>query len=380
MHDAVNIACRSHRGGTGVKRLLEQLCPLRQWAVESQKLAHAARVEASRARANAIQSAQAEAKAQLALAAMATGEMAAEDNISVKRLFLMLDADGDGALSKDEYKAFIKGLASWGSGVFTDDGYDDAAFRVQCEKVECTPEAGITRSAFERIVYGKYRRGRAHDDLEKCSEWIAMSDAQRRSHENKSCLRPRLTDGAYRGHRATVSYRCDGCMLSIVTGTRRYTCERCDYDLCNACVNGSQGVEPEPEPAVEREPESAGPHGALSMGVGSLAVGSLAVDCVAARASAQKTPEPEPEPEPALGPPPEPDLAERTASRDGVRVVAAADRQYSAWVGGSILGTTSTSSSDPSNPRVGAVGSEQMWITKQEYDERGPSIVHRRCW
>jgi hypothetical protein len=23
---------------------------------------------------------------------------------------------------------------------------------------------------------------------------------------------------------------------------------------------------------------------------------------------------------------------------------------------------------------------QQMWISKQEYDESGPSIVHRKCW
>nr|UFA46020.1 TNNI2-ACTA1 transcript variant 6 [Sus scrofa] len=41
-------------------------------------------------------------------------------------------------------------------------------------------------------------------------------------------------------------------------------------------------------------------------------------------------------------------------------------RKYSVWIGGSILASLSTF--------------QQMWITKQEYDEAGPSIVHRKCF
>uniref|UniRef100_A0A1X7VST2 Actin, cytoplasmic n=1 Tax=Amphimedon queenslandica TaxID=400682 RepID=A0A1X7VST2_AMPQE len=36
------------------------------------------------------------------------------------------------------------------------------------------------------------------------------------------------------------------------------------------------------------------------------------------------------------------------------------------WIGGSILASLSTF--------------QQMWISKQEYDESGPSIVHRKCF
>ena len=48
-----------------------------------------------------------------------------------------------------------------------------------------------------------------------------------------------------------------------------------------------------------------------------------------------------------------------------VRVVAPPERKYSAWFGGSILASLSTF--------------QQMWISKQEYDDSGPSIVHRKC-
>uniref|UniRef100_A0A8C6U6T0 Actin alpha cardiac muscle 1a n=1 Tax=Neogobius melanostomus TaxID=47308 RepID=A0A8C6U6T0_9GOBI len=41
-------------------------------------------------------------------------------------------------------------------------------------------------------------------------------------------------------------------------------------------------------------------------------------------------------------------------------------RKYSVWIGGSILASLSTF--------------QQMWISKQEYDEAGPSIVHRKCF
>eukprot|EP00931_Biecheleriopsis_adriatica_P072912 TRINITY_DN47294_c0_g1_i1.p1 TRINITY_DN47294_c0_g1~~TRINITY_DN47294_c0_g1_i1.p1 ORF type:complete len:1282 (-),score=241.75 TRINITY_DN47294_c0_g1_i1:79-3633(-) len=48
-----------------------------------------------------------------------------------------------------------------------------------------------------------------------------------------------------------------------------------------------------------------------------------------------------------------------------VKVVSPPERKYSAWIGGSILSSLSTF--------------QQMWITKEEYDESGPSIVHRKC-
>ncbi|CAF3735168.1 unnamed protein product [Rotaria sp. Silwood1] len=47
-------------------------------------------------------------------------------------------------------------------------------------------------------------------------------------------------------------------------------------------------------------------------------------------------------------------------------MVAPPERKYSVWIGGSILASLSTF--------------QQMWISKQEYDESGPSIVHRKCF
>jgi len=49
-----------------------------------------------------------------------------------------------------------------------------------------------------------------------------------------------------------------------------------------------------------------------------------------------------------------------------IKVIAPPERKYSVWIGGSILSSLSTF--------------QQMWITKGEYDEAGPSIVHRKCF
>jgi len=49
-----------------------------------------------------------------------------------------------------------------------------------------------------------------------------------------------------------------------------------------------------------------------------------------------------------------------------IKVVAPPERKYSVWIGGSILASLSTF--------------QQMWISKAEYDESGPSIVHRKCF
>jgi actin-related protein len=48
-----------------------------------------------------------------------------------------------------------------------------------------------------------------------------------------------------------------------------------------------------------------------------------------------------------------------------VRVVAPPERKYSVWIGGSILASLTTFQS--------------MWVRKDEYDEAGPSVVHRKC-
>eukprot|EP01068_Selenidium_serpulae_P012140 Selendium_serpulae@DN5775_c0_g1_i2.p1 len=49
-----------------------------------------------------------------------------------------------------------------------------------------------------------------------------------------------------------------------------------------------------------------------------------------------------------------------------IKVVAPPERKYSVWIGGSILSSLSTF--------------QAMWVTKEEYDEAGPCVVHRKCF
>jgi actin len=57
---------------------------------------------------------------------------------------------------------------------------------------------------------------------------------------------------------------------------------------------------------------------------------------------------------------------DKLAPQQGVvKVIATADRYYSVWTGGSTLSSLSTF--------------ESQWITKEEYEENGAEIVHRKC-
>lgn len=49
-----------------------------------------------------------------------------------------------------------------------------------------------------------------------------------------------------------------------------------------------------------------------------------------------------------------------------IKILASPERKFSVWLGGSILSSLSTF--------------QTMWINKQEYDESGPSIIHRKCF
>ena len=49
-----------------------------------------------------------------------------------------------------------------------------------------------------------------------------------------------------------------------------------------------------------------------------------------------------------------------------IKVVAQPERKYSAWIGGSILASSAEF--------------KERWISKAEYDESGPAIVHRKCF
>lgn len=53
-------------------------------------------------------------------------------------------------------------------------------------------------------------------------------------------------------------------------------------------------------------------------------------------------------------------------SVSNLKVFSPPERQYSVWIGGSILASLSTF--------------PQMWISKKDYDDNGPAIVHRKCF
>ena len=54
------------------------------------------------------------------------------------------------------------------------------------------------------------------------------------------------------------------------------------------------------------------------------------------------------------------------AIHNTVKVIAPPERKFLVWIGGSILSSLSTF--------------QNMWITKQEYEENGKEIVHRKCF
>jgi len=60
------------------------------------------------------------------------------------------------------------------------------------------------------------------------------------------------------------------------------------------------------------------------------------------------------------------DITQLAPSSMKVKIVAPPERKYSVWIGGSILSSLSSF--------------QTMWISKAEYDESGPGIVHRKCF
>ena len=51
---------------------------------------------------------------------------------------------------------------------------------------------------------------------------------------------------------------------------------------------------------------------------------------------------------------------------NNINIITTPHRIDAAWIGGSILGSLPTF--------------QQIWISKQEYDDCGPQIVHRKCF
>ena len=66
---------------------------------------------------------------------------------------------------------------------------------------------------------------------------------------------------------------------------------------------------------------------------------------------------------PGIGDRMQKELTSLSPSSIKVKIVAPPERKYSVWIGGSILASLSTF--------------QNLWCSKQEYDESGPGIVHR---
>ena len=60
------------------------------------------------------------------------------------------------------------------------------------------------------------------------------------------------------------------------------------------------------------------------------------------------------------------ELKKLAPSNIKVKTIAPAERKYSVWIGGAILASLSSF--------------QEMWIMRDEYDEMGPGIVHRKCF
>ena len=60
------------------------------------------------------------------------------------------------------------------------------------------------------------------------------------------------------------------------------------------------------------------------------------------------------------------ELSLRAPASARVRVIAPPERKYSVWIGGSILSNLASF--------------QQNWITKAEFEEYGPSVIHRKCF
>uniref|UniRef100_A0A3Q2TCE5 Actin, alpha skeletal muscle-like n=1 Tax=Fundulus heteroclitus TaxID=8078 RepID=A0A3Q2TCE5_FUNHE len=61
-----------------------------------------------------------------------------------------------------------------------------------------------------------------------------------------------------------------------------------------------------------------------------------------------------------------PGIADRMKKEMNMLAPKSVAIRYSVWIGGSILASLSTF--------------QHMWITKEEYEESGPNIVHRKCF
>jgi len=57
------------------------------------------------------------------------------------------------------------------------------------------------------------------------------------------------------------------------------------------------------------------------------------------------------------------EIKEQIPETVDVKIIAPPERMYSVWIGGSILASLKTF--------------QRMWVTRREYKEMGPQVIHR---
>ena len=93
-----------------------------------------------------------------------------EQNVAANRavvdeIFDSFDADGDGKLTKGEYRDYLEGIDAWGTGNFTDANWD-TRWPDECATLESGVD-GISREAFHSLLYGRFRVTNVESDIQK---------------------------------------------------------------------------------------------------------------------------------------------------------------------------------------------------------------------
>lgn len=59
------------------------------------------------------------------------------------------------------------------------------------------------------------------------------------------------------------------------------------------------------------------------------------------------------------------EIVDLTPSVKKINIIASSERKYLGWIGGSVVACLSSY--------------QDLWVTKKNYEEHGPSIVNRKC-
>ena len=70
-----------------------------------------------------------------------------------------------GSITKDEYRAFLGGIGEWGSGDYTDDGWDKR-WPEECSSIQTSADKGAGLPAFVHL-YTQFRAKVLDSDFQK---------------------------------------------------------------------------------------------------------------------------------------------------------------------------------------------------------------------